>query len=148
MAKEIQCIVVSKESFSISTTGMVTGEIWFEFSEFSFPEKHWNDFVAVVLSWWCEAMNSIRYLGENSILRFMDGPYEVQASRVASDSIKLSFAEGRSRRVAHTSQVSVKDFKNSLIRASQAVLSFCGNHKIENNDIEKLRNEVRILADY
>lgn len=29
-----------------------TGEIYFQFEDFAFPEKGWNDFVDVILNWW------------------------------------------------------------------------------------------------
>jgi len=38
-------------SIDFSNSQAVTGVVFFDFGSFQFPEKGWNDFIVVVLSW-------------------------------------------------------------------------------------------------
>lgn len=48
----------------------ITGIIFLQLGERAFPEERWNDFAAVILSWWLAAIKN----HENEF-SFMDGPF-------------------------------------------------------------------------
>ena len=51
----------------------ITGEIWLQLGSFAFPSESWSDFPVIILSWWLDALVSLRSTGYAEFL-FMDGP--------------------------------------------------------------------------
>jgi len=52
-------------SIDFSKSQAVTGVVFFDFGSFQFPEKGWNDFIVVVLSWWLIALKRIDRIGRS-----------------------------------------------------------------------------------
>ena len=73
-------IVVGRASIQQSTSGRVTGVLFVRHSEGSFPDGEWNDFLDVVLAWWCDALAELNTGAPNVVLRFMDGPFRLEVS--------------------------------------------------------------------
>lgn len=79
-------------SLSISRNGNIFGIVFFEIDEVIFPEKLWNDFVVVILSWWLDELCVIFHKEKDAvILKFMDGPMFVRVSRYDDVLVDLDF---------------------------------------------------------
>lgn len=67
----------------MSRSGSITGEIWFQVGEISFPEPLWSDFTIVVLEWWINAIRELEHARSevSKKLIFMDGPFYNHAPR-------------------------------------------------------------------
>src|SRR5215831_16891236 len=57
----------------------ITGEIWLQVGDFSFPAQSWSDFPVIILSWWLDALMLLRSR-RNAEFLFMDGPYLFEVS--------------------------------------------------------------------
>ncbi|HEX9067590.1 MAG TPA: hypothetical protein VF807_02390 [Ktedonobacterales bacterium] len=73
------------------------GPIFLDIEGTAFPEDGWEDFGGYLLFEWL--VSSVRWLHEETdapcIYRFMDGPYEFHATRVAPQHLALTFYERR-----------------------------------------------------
>ena len=67
-----------------------TGVIYWRVSGNSFPETGWNDFPGIISTWWMKACDSLNQGAVTACFSFMDGPFEVRASREAS-LVQLAF---------------------------------------------------------
>ena len=142
---ESRLVEVDESSFEVSSSGMVTGGVWIQLGDYSFPEQRWNDFVVVVMSWWCEALNGLVGSDASAVCRFMDGPYEFHLSYKDADTIGISFAEGAKRGIVREAVVDRTQFLTDLRFAAKRALGFCNNQRITNADIINLRRQVRLL---
>jgi hypothetical protein len=59
----------------------ITGEIWLEVGDFSFPSQSWSDFPVIILSWWLDALDMLHTANSTTEFLFMDGPYSFTVSR-------------------------------------------------------------------
>lgn len=120
--------------------GKITGELRLELGEVAFPAPSWNDFVVVVLAWWCDAL-----VGRPPFeLLFMDGPYEVRLDHVRDD--RLSVAMRRRTRsqaqVVATGSASAAAFRESLISAAVATSTMCTQRGWETADTRALNRSL------
>jgi hypothetical protein len=59
----------------------ITGEIWLQVGDFSFPAQSWTDFPVIILSWWLDALDTLQSANSVAEFLFMDGPYSFTVSR-------------------------------------------------------------------
>ena len=45
-------IIGENSNLNQGSSGLITGEIYFEENNNYFPEKGWNDFTVIILGWW------------------------------------------------------------------------------------------------
>lgn len=85
-------IVVDTNSFRVSRAGALTGRLHVKIDGRPFPDDSWNDFVIVVLGWWCETMASFSGSHAGSArMRFMDGPFAIELQRTeVLDSVAIA----------------------------------------------------------
>ena len=97
MIKKTINIRLKSETIEVRRSdGSTTGEIWVEIGEDSFPEKHWNDFVVKILSWWIESLNNFIIGVANEIeFCFMDGPFTIVGSQNPDGLIYLKAVKER-----------------------------------------------------
>jgi hypothetical protein len=72
---------VDRSSFEKSADDLVTGIVFVEVNGVAFPDRHWNDFVVVILSWWLEALGRVPGSSTPQICSFMDGPFHFEVQR-------------------------------------------------------------------
>lgn len=76
-------IILNSESVLKEKSGKITGEIYFEIDGRCFPEKGWNDFPAIIISWWIqEFLRTKRYKEKDFEFMFMDGPFSLKGKMV------------------------------------------------------------------
>ena len=89
-------VTAVSNSFIQMPGGQITGKIYFQFGEKTFPESDWNDFVVVMLCWWLKAViQMIDGIKENAELLFMDGPFSVRILTQGRDRWRLECIERR-----------------------------------------------------
>jgi len=59
----------------------ITGEIWLQVGDFSFPAQEWTDFPVIILSWWLDALDTLHSTNGATEFLFMDGPYSFTVSQ-------------------------------------------------------------------
>tara|TARA_R110000744_G_scaffold112179_2_gene210425 strand:- start:21660 stop:22088 length:429 start_codon:yes stop_codon:yes gene_type:complete len=69
-------IFIDELSFERSTSEL-TGPVWAQFDGISFPEKNWDDFVVIVLLWWCQSIFDYEDHDKTILWTFMDGPFDI-----------------------------------------------------------------------
>ncbi len=95
----------------------------------------------VVLGWWSEASAEL-LSGERTSarVRFMEGPYLVEACKVEGNRLKLDCVEdGLRRRIVIERTVEALPFVASLLAACDEVLTFCEARGWGSRDLDKLR---------
>jgi hypothetical protein len=133
-------VIVIPESFQLTTSGAVTGQLWLRFAApvgtpRAAPEANWFDFPAPVLSWWLEALARVAS-GAEAALRFMDGPY-VLTLAPSSAGLLLFRGEGFEERAP------VAKFAASLRAAAMLTLAECERRHWSSRDILELRQRSR-----
>jgi hypothetical protein len=96
--------------------GSYTARIAVKTAQLVFPDQGWFDFVDILL-WWSDAVLS----DNDGVLRFMDGPYEIEMERATdpSDFVTLSFARRTSVGIVvlNTARVSADQLRLALANA-------------------------------
>jgi hypothetical protein len=133
------------ESLRLSERGVVTGVLCFAVGNRHFPDPSWNDFVVVVLSWWCGALLRVRS-GARGIheLRFMDGPFMVQLEQIsATRELRLQFLHQDG--VVATAEISLEELCAQVVTAGSRVLEFCERAKAHGVDVDELKRGIAAL---
>jgi hypothetical protein len=122
----------------------ITCPIYIECGEWFFPSQEWDDFAVVILGWWLQEVGVLeRDECESAVLRFMDGPHQVNIVPVNSGRWLLagvSEAVGREekfREICSSEQV-IKE----IIRASRDLLFEIKGANTWDADCEKLEQLV------
>lgn len=132
---------VDHRSLCFGTEGVVTGRIILRYGNICFPEAGWNDFVAVVLSWWVEAaIDLCGPTGKSRELRFMDGPFWVDVTRTEPSSLQFCFVHGQKRppQVVFSAKSNAGVFWESLIATSQQLLKITESRDFYSYELSQL----------
>ncbi|MBS9464383.1 hypothetical protein KIM67_18320 [Flagellimonas sp. 389] len=133
------------DTTSITKDGdKIFGEIYFkDYPSFYFPSKDWNDFLVVILNWWCDTI--IRLLRNESIqddFSFMDGPFNVKVGHIKEGMLNLTFLSG-DETVVKTSEVPMNDFLNAYLSEINGLLRWVAKKNWQNQEIETLESNYR-----
>jgi hypothetical protein len=108
----------------------------------SFPSSDWDDFGVVILGWWLREFGDfMRGDQAVAVLRFMDGPYEIEISRgTLSDAcvVRCVRRQGEGRHDAVSCEVPADRILREIVRASRAVLAAYRRRGLWNKDCETL----------
>jgi hypothetical protein len=141
-------LILGDDSLSRSNSGHIHGLLCIQVEELRFPSADWNDFVVVVLGWWCRACHELIGNGNGSPeVPFMDGPYRVQMQRHEKQSIELKLIENRSSgsAVQHQAHVSEDVLLESVVAAAEKTVSECGKRQWWSRDVDELADAVKSL---
>lgn len=114
-------IIIGEENINLgSTSGLITGEIYFKIDDYYFPERKWNDFFVIILGWWVH--NYITAIRSNSYtleFQFMDGPYSAKAVLIEKNlyEIRLLMRDVNNNTRIVTTNISQKELHDMLIKA-------------------------------
>jgi hypothetical protein len=124
-----------------SASRLITGVVFFAFSGVSFPCERWNDFVVVVVSWWLEALEKLEHgVDREVVLRFMDGPYWITATRQDGGTVLLQCTEDRrDAGLVHEQRVDLHTLTELVRRVAGRVASACARSGFESTDVDTLR---------
>jgi hypothetical protein len=121
-----------------SSSGSITGEIYFSVDGAAFPEEKWSDFPVVILGWWLEALGALR-AGERRVeLDFMDGPYTLRVSSDSGDALSLEFTRNGNACGFPELRVEHDSFLRELLLRSAELISHCKAHGWDSRDIRLL----------
>jgi hypothetical protein len=137
-------IVALPDSLDLTNSGLITGRIFFDMGGVIFPSEDWDDFIVVLLGWW---ISSILQLVEGHVdeteLRFMDGPYVVQAER-ESEGVLCLQCVARGSPVCDGIQVRGDTLLAEIISVSAKILKACEAKGWRSEDIEKLERDLTL----
>ncbi|MCX2679365.1 hypothetical protein OOZ15_05365 [Galbibacter sp. EGI 63066] len=138
MRIQIDTLTITKEG------GRVFGNIYFTDQEFSFPEKGWNDFVIIILNWWCSALKGL-LLNERlqDEFLFMDGPFTVRVTYLKEEVFNLIFLS--SDELEANYEVPIKDFSNNYLREINSLIRKIDEFGWNDEEIESLKINYRDL---
>jgi len=140
-------ITVQTESKSIeqSKSQAITGVIFFDLGGYQFPEKGWNDFIVVVLSWWLAALeNIISGSADNEVLRFMDGNLYVVVKSLDGGLCQLEcFDGGAGGNKEFSVQYCLAEVISAVLDFAKMVESVCSNNGWVTDDIRELKVAIK-----
>ncbi len=143
-------ITVHTEPKSIeqSKNQAITGLIFFDFGHYQFPEKGWNDFIVVVLSWWLAAFeNIILDSVDNEELRFMDGPLYVTVKKLDKDIFRIGcFNEKMGNGAEFSGEYSITEIINAVLNVAKTVESVCSKNGWDTDEIRWLKVAIKKVA--
>ena len=98
---------VSLESLEQLAHGRVDGGIHLQLDDAKFPSGDWADFVAVVMSFWCDGLAKTFAEPEQAVeVRFMEGPFVVRLGPITSTKMLVSLIDsGSSSAVIDSAEV-------------------------------------------
>lgn len=120
----------------------VTGRIHLRLDDEAFPEQDWDDFVVVILDWWCALLTNQK----RTELGFMDGPFRavLTSKTTAESAVELV---GRRLDQVLTGLVSQPTLARSVVAACDRVLEACRRQGWTTADIERLDSNRSALAE-
>ncbi|MCH1625329.1 hypothetical protein [Fredinandcohnia quinoae] len=143
---------IDLDTLSINNRNVITGEIYFSFNGEYFPERGWNDFIVVILTWWHTALINLKNSRQNGIVQefdFMDGPLLVRGFKISDDIIELRFIRKTigSEHIFFTCQTSINSFKKTLLKRTKQLLTDIKGRNWKSGDIEELEKLWKILGE-
>lgn len=149
-------VEVNLGSLTQSARGAVSGVIFVDTGAAQFPERQWNDFVVVVLGWWCAACTSLLGGASEVELWFMDGPFLLQLEVATVDMWTARFLRMHSTEsldvvtrpvlgLADGLRIRPATFVGSVVTASRAVLAECARRGWTTPDIDELNRKRGVL---
>ncbi|WP_165895065.1 hypothetical protein [Tepidibacillus fermentans] len=148
LLKDIE-VVVNTNSIFMNTSRNVIGEIYFKIGDFYFPAEGWDDFVVVILGWWQKDIMNIRNdrIGTVYELDFMDGPWFVKGNKISEHTIELEFVRDKSdsQQIIFTCLCQVAQLQQSILHATEKLLTELKSRKWHSDDIEELDRIWRLL---
>ena len=122
----------------------VFGNIYFNDQSFYFPSNDWNDFLIIILNWWCSAMG--RLLRNENIqdeFSFMDGPFTVKVAYIKEGVFNLSFFSLDTLKAVY--EVPIRDFSNDFLKEVNLLIRRLNQYDWNNDEIENLKTNHRNL---
>jgi len=153
-------VAVNTESLKQSERGAILGEIFVNVGQDQFPESNWNDFVVVVLTWWCTECAALLRGTSQAELSFMDGPFFLDLQALSKDEWSVRFL--RHRYAASPTMVEsvpasgLPDglrirpgtFVSSVASTSDVVLTECGLRGWITPEVDELKRGLELLRSY
>lgn len=141
-------VCVDESSMAFSKNKLVTGIVFFDFEKYQFPQKEWNDFVVVILTWWLDALKNIVAKGYKAEeFRFMDGPMCIEVTVLSGDRCKIACIDERNDDGPEFSGTySLAEIFDSVISTARAVCDICRARNWESDDIDDLNQVIRALS--
>ncbi|MBB6674797.1 hypothetical protein [Cohnella nanjingensis] len=140
-------IVIDESTLEISNRKSITGEVYFQFGDSSFPDSNWNDFVVVILTWWNK---SIKLLETSSVgtaqdFNFMDGPFYVHGVKKDSAQISLHFTRRNKDglEVIASLDTEIESLKKTIAKASRKVIKEINAKNWVTDDVEELKRQIQ-----
>ncbi|MFS0840581.1 hypothetical protein [Paenibacillus sp. 1P03SA] len=141
-------ILVGDEStLEKSRYGSITGEIYFQFENFYFPEHGWNDFIVVILCWWNKSVGTLEVssVGTTVEFLFMDGPFYVRGVKSGDKKVTLNFLRRKIEgfEILASKEIEIDRLKTAIGKVSRKVVRELHKKNWSTNDTEQLESLVR-----
>lgn len=143
-------LLINEDSFSISKSQAVFGEIYFKMDNECFPEIKWNDFIVIIMKWWIQNFIEIidADIYQTFELAFMDGPFLVRGVKIDNDTISLDFLKSKIKgeETIINTKCSILEFKILLINAAKVVLETVERRNWDTKETVELKEIVYMLS--
>src|SRR5699024_2465646 len=115
-----------------------------------FPEKGWNDFVVVILTWWHDALINLiqsEQNGTEQAFEFMDGPLSVKAIKMSENVLELQFIKERreTEEIFFTVNTRITEFKKALLKSVDELLAELRRKNWQTDDVKELEKKHSFL---
>jgi hypothetical protein len=117
----------------------ISGNIYWQFGEYFFPEEHWYDYVSTLLSWWSEAFREIlRGSDFKKELMFMDGPQLMFVESYDSSSFHITCHQREKYLVTYSFIVNKKKLIRSFVLKMTRLLAWCKQYNLSCDDMRTI----------
>jgi hypothetical protein len=121
----------------------ITGVVYFELDGAHFPAERWNDFVVVITSWWLEALEALERGEQESVLRFMDGPYSITLAKLDGNTVLARCIEDRrDAGIRYEESTDFADLARQLRDLGRQLVSACSRRGMTSRDLEVLKDRL------
>lgn len=133
-------------SINISKANAITGSINIQVGEIYFPNKGWNDFIVIVLTWWNTNFYTF-IVGKNQIadFYFMDGNYKFRL-KSNNNILNVQFYDSNDE-VISIVEVSKDNFLNELYKKSNDVVTTCQELGLKTQEVIELQESLLNLGE-
>lgn len=140
-------LTVNTTGASRTKVGLLWCAITLKWDGEGFPDLGWSDFAVVITCWWAEALHRLLVANESVEVRFMEGPYRAELSRLDATGIRVRcFESTRSRReVRHEIVARLDTLMDSVLKASDELLSVHRERDPRDSDVVALESAARSL---
>ncbi|MGJ5177254.1 hypothetical protein ACQR16_00530 [Bradyrhizobium oligotrophicum] len=136
-------IVFESDTLHQSQMGSITAVVYFDFGNgLKFPAEGWNDFVAVIASWWTRAFEKIVTQHDTEKFFFMDGPYWISAVPQGKDLRLICVEDRRGRGLSCEVVTGMDDMRRELAALARRVSEACLKAGIDSPDLNALRSTL------
>lgn len=142
-------MTVTPESVRATRSSLSThvfSHLYFQLpGDVSFPEDYWDDFSAIVLSWWLNDATML-LAGSSSTFHFMDGPYIVEAKPCGVRS-QMSFIDNRvsPNTVIHRCEMETRELCRTFIAAANVLIRHLPDDTHDWKDVRELSANMASL---
>jgi len=139
---------ISLESLEQLARGRVYGGMHLQLDDAKFPSEDWTDFVAVVLSFWCDGLAKTFAEPEQPVeVRFMEGPFVVRLGPITNSKMRVSLIDsGSSSAATDSAEVFLEALMSNALKVTRAVIDECRARAFSSTDIEQLAASRELLA--
>jgi hypothetical protein len=111
-----------------------------QLADAKFPSNEWTDFVAVVLSFWCDGLAKVFAEPDQAAdVRFMEGPFLVRLGPITSSKILVSLIDnGSSSAVLDSTEALLEPLMLNALTVTRTIIDECRSRRFSSTDIEQL----------
>ncbi|MBM7130655.1 hypothetical protein [Dyella mobilis] len=132
-----------EQSMALSGSGAISGNIYFDFGIFQFPERAWSDTAVVIVEWWLTALNGLVMGRTDEVeLRFMDGPFWLSVQRASGDECQVRCEDGLREQIQFQCRTSALELLRSTFGVATRLLQVCYQRQWSSADVETLERQV------
>ena len=123
----------------------IFGQLYFQDGDFYFPSKDWNEFIIIVLNWWCQSLlNLLEEKTFSEELDFMDGPFSVRVNLIEGSVYNFYFK--KDDEILKKDEVDLLSFTKEFLKQVNALLRYTANFNIINDcELDSLKNNYNKL---
>lgn len=146
-------IKLREDTFFINSSGSVIGDICFAVDDWYFPDKNWDDFVVILLSWLAQQIMNL-YLDKNQVVEmsFMEGCFKVSLTLNNHYQCTIRFIEGEKLAgdkeiIYNTITVPFEEVKDEVRKACELLIRLKTSKILDfEENYEKLKQVYELLC--
>nr|VFK39667.1 MAG: hypothetical protein BECKSD772F_GA0070984_104612 [Candidatus Kentron sp. SD]VFK47130.1 MAG: hypothetical protein BECKSD772E_GA0070983_10886 [Candidatus Kentron sp. SD] len=146
-------INLKKETFYINDSNCVIGDICFSVGDWYFPDKDWDDFVVVFLSWLTSQLTELNF-NKKSIVEvdFMEGDFKISLALDQNNQCTITFIEGEKldgdkETIYKTTTVPFEAVKIEVLKACELLLKMKESKELNfEKDYKELKESYELLC--
>ena len=138
----MKIVIDDNSNLSQGSSGLITGNIYFEENNEFFPEEGWNDFPVIVLGWWIYSFLSfVRQNSETFEFCFMEGAFKLVGVARQNELIEIYAIHynGHTKERKNWGYTNKKEVQNMLMKACRKLFREVTFSAISNDRIVALK---------